>query len=105
MPYVKRNQGLNDAAEQQPWRCAKCGTAVRKGMNDPCACIHYVIVQEMREGATWQSDPHTAATMHEVKQCIRAGWLAGEPRRAVGLNGRVLFALDAKGNVIGPGGL
>ncbi len=39
---TKLHQGENDAAEQQPWRCVACNTAVRRGMYDPCACTKRV---------------------------------------------------------------
>jgi PHP family Zn ribbon phosphoesterase len=32
-------QGQAQAADPQPWRCAACGVAVRKGYNDPCKCF------------------------------------------------------------------
>lgn len=32
-------QRLRDAEEMQPWRCAVCNTAVRRGYNDPCRCM------------------------------------------------------------------
>jgi hypothetical protein len=35
---VKAQQGRNDAAEQQPWRCRECNVPVRPGRGDPCRC-------------------------------------------------------------------
>lgn len=32
-------RGLAQAADQQPWRCAGCGRAVRPGRGDACACV------------------------------------------------------------------
>jgi predicted Zn-ribbon and HTH transcriptional regulator len=37
--FVQTIQRQRDAAEMQPWRCAQCGTAVRRGYNDPCKCF------------------------------------------------------------------
>jgi hypothetical protein len=38
--------GMNDAANQQPWRCVECGTAVRRGFNDPCLCTRVFVLNE-----------------------------------------------------------
>jgi hypothetical protein len=35
----RMHQGLATAADPQPWRCVKCGVAIRLNMNDPCKCI------------------------------------------------------------------
>lgn len=38
-------QGQNDAADQQPWRCAKCGLAVSRDRTSPlfwCDCIRHL---------------------------------------------------------------
>jgi hypothetical protein len=39
---TKYNQLQQDARDQQPWRCAACNTAVRRGHNDPCKCFREV---------------------------------------------------------------
>lgn len=45
MPLTREHErmlsGLNDAAEQQPWRCSGCGRAVRPHQQPPdlCKCI------------------------------------------------------------------
>lgn len=39
------------AKEQQPFRCAECGIAVRRGMNDPCDCTRRKARMAMTEKA------------------------------------------------------
>lgn len=35
----KAIRGMEAAEAMQPLRCSTCGTAVRKGFNDPCKCF------------------------------------------------------------------
>ncbi len=35
--------GQHDAADQQPWRCVKCGEAVSYIRRNPCKCIREAI--------------------------------------------------------------
>lgn len=37
--WVKLRQQENAAADQQPWRCVKCGEAVSHIRRNDCACI------------------------------------------------------------------
>jgi hypothetical protein len=32
-------RGQAQTADPQPWRCAACGVAVRKGCDNPCKCF------------------------------------------------------------------
>jgi hypothetical protein len=56
--FVKRVQRTRDAEEMQPWRCSACGTAVRRGYNDPCKCI-----PEAGKGASGAPDPGGSANI------------------------------------------
>lgn len=40
----KMLRGAAEAADPEPWRCIKCGWAIRKGMKDPCACSEVLSV-------------------------------------------------------------
>lgn len=59
--------------------------------------IEFVIEQDTPQGL-WQSDPRKVKDKRHVRQVIIGGFLHGQPRRAVAPDGKVLFALDAKGH-------
>ena len=52
--WVKLQQGRNDAADQQPWRCVECGEAVSYIRRNDCRCIREARAQvaPMPEGGS-----------------------------------------------------
>lgn len=63
--------------------------------------IRYLLVQDTRDQGTWTSSEVFEGTAHDAVRAVRAGFLAGEPRRAVReSDGSVIYALDAKGNEV-----
>ena len=59
----------------------------------------YYLEQDMREGASWRSERFEGDDA-AARRAVVAGFLLGEPRRAVRENGEVIYALDAKGREI-----
>lgn len=60
--------------------------------------IDFIIEQDTKSGP-WRSIPHQVTDKRHVRQTIIGGYLHGEPRRAVSLDGKTLYAIDAKGAV------
>lgn len=83
-------QAHNDAADQQPWRCAACGVAVRLGMGDPCKCTAALALRtdwrrttQATDDARVQHEPTGDVTMttkktptlEEISQAVLMIWL------------------------------
>lgn len=65
--------------------------------------MRYYIEQRLPDGSFWRSPESFEGDTRHAAQNVIAGWLSGQPRRAVREDGVEITAVDGQGRLVRPG--